>query len=196
MKIMNVLLSALFVPVMAFANVKSDALKALPQKDEVQVIVKAINQLWNDGNITTGTSVVSAAALKADAPSSVKAWETLGEELFADVFKHYQDEALPKNTRLQVNTTAADEEQVEAAVSALAEGNAYAPENSDGRNAFRRQTWKLVRTLGDLEQLQAVTVKARLMDDSTGEKRNVRLNAFVNKEDGKVILIFTIEGTI
>ena len=187
---------ALLVPTMAFANVKSDALKAISKKDKVRILAEKFNETWGDNNITTGTSQVSAATLKEDAPSSARAWKNLGSKLYADTFEYYQGESLPEDAKLEVTVAAVDKEQVEAAVSALAEGNAYSLKNSDGRNAFRRQTWLLVRTLGELEQLQAVTVKASLLDESSQEKRNVRLNAFINKENGKAVLIFTIEGTI
>ena len=58
------------------------------------------------------------------------------------------------------------------------------------------QIWKMVRTLGLEEQIQAISVNTRLKDDSTGDKRNVRLNIFINRDNGKTVLIYTIEGTI
>ena len=196
MKSLSLILATFLFPVLAFAGVKSDKLQALPKNDQLQAITDNIHTIWNDNNVTSGTSVVSVAVLKNEAPKSRDAWKDLAKEIYADAFKAYENQKLPSKARLTVKSSAFDEDHVEDVVDALAEANDYSKENKDGENAFRRQTWQLVRTLGAEEKLQTFSVKSRIKDDTTGEIVNVRLNAFVNKENSKIILIFTVEGRI
>ena len=196
MKAISLFATAIFLPAIAMASVKPDLTEKLSKKDQLQVIVSNIRQIWNDGNITTGTSVVSAVSVKAELPEKKKDWEAFGDELFAETFQVEQNESLPKSAKLKVQVAAAEPIDIETVVDAVAEANDYAPENEEGRNDIRRQTWKMVRTLGDLENLKFVSITTRLKDDTTKATRNVRLNAFVNTINKKAILIFTIEGTM
>ena len=174
----------------------TDFLTKLSEGDKLSEIVEEQATTWTDGNISTGTSTV-VAGTTATVPKTEDTWKKFATDLFADRFKRYVGEDLPAEAKLRVSANAFERKKhIQAAVDALVEANAYNDENQEIQDSLTEEVSKLVDALGASSDLYFTAIKTRLLDDGSGEKRNIRIHAFTNITNGKTIVIFTIEGTM
>ena len=170
----------------------------LAETDSLNVLVDEIATEWSDGNITSGTSSLSAIKISSALPTTDDGWKDLVKDLFIAEVKDATGGDLPKETKLRLTSSVMKPKYLKLAFDAFAEGNAM--DMTMGENEFTQgiaaQIKKVVEALGDAKDVQALTVKARIMDDGAEELRTVRLHAFVNKKDSKAVMIFTVEGTM
>jgi hypothetical protein len=172
------------------------SLKNLPATDHVRTVVEDIALEWNDGNISTGTSAASAAIISGTVPTSKAGWQTLASELFNAEFQKHTGEKLPPYSKLMIYSDSADEKYIARAAAAVAEGNAYDTSNPVTMKGIQEQTEEMVETLGHERDIHVLAVKTKVVEKSSGEKRIVRIHAFINVKSGKMVQIFTIEGTM
>ncbi|CAN5530152.1 hypothetical protein BH10BDE1_BH10BDE1_17530 [soil metagenome] len=172
------------------------SLQTLPKSDPIQTVVADIALEWSDGNISTGTSAVSAALITGAAPATNDGWRALAVELFDAEFQKQTGQKVSATAKMRTSSAAFEDKFIERAVSAVAEGNAYNTSNPATMKGITAQTESMISSLGHERDIHFLAVKSYMMDKSSGEKRCVRLHAFINVKTGKMVQIFTIEGTM
>jgi hypothetical protein len=171
-------------------------LNSLPANDAVQKVVGDIALEWRDGNISTGTSAVSAALLSSPVPTDTKGWTDFTIDLFTAEYLKQTGEQMPGTAKLRVSSAPFEEKFIQRAVEAVAEGNAFSVDNPATMKGIEEQTETMVSSLGHERDIHFVAIKTKILQKSAGETRIVRLHAFINVKSGKMIQIFTIEGTM
>lgn len=175
----------------------TETLAKLAESDSLSVLVKEQATAWADGNISTGTSSAMVGTIVKGVPQNEAAWKQLATEIFADRFKHHVGEEVPADAKLRISANAFEaKKHIQAAVDALVEANAFNDENPEIQSTLTEEVKKLVLALGAPNELYFTAIKTRLLDDGSGEKRNIRIHAFTNISNAKTIVIFTIEGTM
>lgn len=172
------------------------SLQPLPATDHVQAVVADIALEWNDGNISSGTSAASAALIAGASPTTKDGWQTLATELFDAEYEKHTGEKVPADATLLIYSDSLQDKYIDRAALAVAEGNAFDISNPATLEGIEEQTEKMVATLGHEREIHVLAVKSKILEKSSGEKRIVRIHAFINVKTGKMIQIFTIEGRI
>lgn len=163
---------------------------------------KLINNLaveWGDNNISTGTSQMAGAIFQKDIPKTASAWRLIALALFEDelneisqVNKKVKDDAIISLSSNKYNS----KKHIEETARALALGNAYDDSKQKSFTAFREGLEKVLKLLGNPDQLQTLKAKTKLKSSVTGSVKEVIYFAFLNKETKNVVTIFVVEGTI
>ncbi len=193
-KVLTVL--AIMTPAAAWSTQISNSLEAVGSSALIVPVAEEIATEWSDGNISTGTSMLTLGKLKSAMPTATANWKKLGENLFSDFVKHLTNEQLPAGTQLLIATNVFRPTDVSKTARAVAEGNAFNMDNDGLLSGLRGQTWKLVRSLGSASDIQVFRIKTKLLDDSSQEMRVVRLHGYVNKKSAEAFFVFTVEGTM
>mgnify|MGYP001100216561 CR=1 FL=1 len=202
----------------AFFDVTASVkVKALPAKDRLQAAAKELGQSWTDANISTGTTRLYAA--QVDVNANMK---DLAETILRTNFSSHTNESLPSTARIAVDSrkltskisgrTIEKKAALEEVMQSVSDSNAFSQYNKEmedqllevirileserynpNRGGIRRGTPPIVPVPAVIDFSSA---KTSVKSSTTNEKTKVEAYVFRNTETGKVIIVFTIEGTM
>ncbi len=182
---------------MHFASAfESGRLRPAPKSAPHSALVKSIDGKWNDNNISTGTTRVSAVQFNSSVPQTSSGWLSFSEELFLDQLDYYAEQKPSPRPKIETVLHKFSAQDVEAMARAVADGNAFDISNPENTRPLSRQIWAMVRSLGDLQKLYVTHTQAKLIESSSEELRLVQSFSVVNRKSGDSMVIFVIEGTM
>jgi hypothetical protein len=201
----------LFALISTTAFAATYRLRPLPENDSFRRTVSAIATQVSDGNISTGKSEIYAGEINIVPRAQNKdEWLEMGEELFQESFKDLVGGRTPREPKLKTRVANFSEAELEKAVLAIAEANAYDTSNKENFSADRGRLWVLLRKLTDtkkdepIRNVKVLVTGARFPnkfsddseDNAKKDLRTVQNTVFLNTDTGVALVIFTIEGTM
>lgn len=170
--------------------------KALEASDPLAKAAKSVGTSLSDGNISTGTTSLTARILTAKAPKTIEQMKELTRDLFKEKYGYHLETNLPDDSRVTVRTFSFKDSVVNDVADALAEGNAYSPENKEGLAQLRRQVWAVLRKLPVDDDTKVGTVKTRVKSEVTDGMTSIYYFVFLDSSTRKLVQVFVIEGTM
>lgn len=182
-------------------NIYADVIRPLPRADALHGIAKRVGTVLNDGNISTGSTKLSAGLLNIKSiPNTSDEVKAIAEKGFFDALKK-ADEEMGK-TRVVPQVEAGlfvDGEDNKSTVGrmtfAIMESNAYDMTNEDILKKSSRQVWAVLRKLPLNAETRVAMTSVKLQDNATQELVYVRYFLVFNK-DGRAVQLFTIQGSM
>lgn len=192
------LLLTLFVAALGF-NSTADVVSALPAKDRLAQVAKAIGTQLGDGNISTGTTELWAGKMKTMKGLDKKNAEATVTAAFKEAFQDDRGEKVPADAKLTVSVHSFKEGDAKGSdaykmAQAIMLSNAYG-DADEVWQAQLRYVWAVLRAMPVSKETFVGSVKTKLHDDSSDEDRVIEYFILINK-DGKAVQLFTIEGTM
>lgn len=155
-------------------------------------VVGHFDTMWNDGNITTGTSRITLTATKN---TNIKLIE---QEILSQLVKKIQDrsQGAGQLSKLKVGSTAFKPQDASAIAGAYAMGNAFSPRNTAGFNFGVATVYAVLRNLSTASNKDIITTTASAVYKENGQSRKVQLTALIQSRTGEQVQFFFIEGTM
>lgn len=183
------LLIGLLISILAF-SASASIMSPLPSNDLLHKEAEDFNTELNDNLISTGAINVSAGQLESP-NESLKALAAKG---LAEAYKKNQGKNMPK-VLVKITAGKLDGKFRDKMVAAIMDSNAYSNENSEARESLTKNVKRLFWRLQTIAETKVAHAQTTVLDDTTGEKVSVQYFILTNI-DGKVVALFTVEGTI
>lgn len=189
---------------LAFASVNTwagEIFKSLPQGNRLAKVAAAVGTQLNDGNISTGSTKLSASQLSdLKRVANTSAVKILTIDAFAAAHKSDTGEVLPRDIKTQVNVGHFVDGEgpggtIHNMTAALMRSNDYNTKNKQLWQSQARYLWAVARQLPVNARTWVGSVKTQVMDSSVGELRTIQYFILVNP-DGRALQFFTIQGTM
>ena len=161
-------------------------------KDALSKVVGHFDVIWNDGNITTGTSRITLTETKN---TNIRMIE---QEILSRLVKKLQDrsEGAGQVSKMKVKSAAFKPQDANDIAGAYAMGNAFSPKNTAGFNLGVATVYAVLRNLSANNNKDIITTTASAVYKENGESRKVQLTALIQSSTGEQVQFFFIEGTM
>ncbi len=160
--------------------------------DALSKVVGHFDVIWNDGNITTGTSRITLTKTKN---TNIKMIE---QEILSQLVKKLQDrsEGAGQVSKMKVTSAAFKSQDANDIASGYAMGNAFSPKNTAGLNFGVATVYAVLRNLSADKNKDIITTTASAVYKENGEHRKVQLTALIQSSTGEQVQFFFVEGTM